>query len=39
MKFFLMALVKKFRKEMGRSPNPCELNSLKKTAKDMEMKD
>ena len=39
MKFFLMALVKKFRKEMGRSPNPGELNSLKKTAKDMEMKD
>ena len=39
MKFFLMALVKKFRKEMGRSPNPGELNSLKKTSKDMEMKD
>jgi hypothetical protein len=36
MKFFLMALVRAFRKEMGRSPNPGEMNMLKKKAKEME---
>ena len=31
-----MALVRAFRKEMGRSPNPGEMNMLKKKAKEME---
>ena len=39
MKFFLMALVKAFRKEMGRSPNPGEMNMLKSKAKEMEQSD
>jgi len=39
MKFFLMALVRAFRKEMGRSPNPGEMNMLKSKAKEMEQGD
>jgi len=39
MKFFLMALVRAFRKEMGRSPNPGEMNMLKSKAKEMEQSD
>jgi hypothetical protein len=39
MKFFLMALVKAFRKEMGRSPNSGEMNMLKSKAKEMEQSD
>ena len=31
-----MGLIKRFTKEMGRSPNPGELSNLKKMAKDME---
>ena len=34
-----MALVKAFRKEMGRSPNPGEMNMLKSKAKEMEQSD
>tara|TARA_R100001129_G_scaffold12163_1_gene8030 strand:+ start:37 stop:1035 length:999 start_codon:yes stop_codon:yes gene_type:complete len=34
-----MALVRAFRKEMGRSPNPGEMNMLKKKAKEMEQSD
>jgi hypothetical protein len=36
MKFILMGLIKRFTKEMGRSPNPGELSNLKKMAKEME---
>ena len=36
MKFFLTALLRAFRKEMGRSPNPGEMDMLKKKAKEME---
>jgi len=39
MKFFLMALMRAFRKEMGRSPNPGEMDMLKKKAKEMEQSD
>ena len=39
MKFFLMALVRAFRKEMGRSPNPGEMDMLKKKASEMEQSD
>ena len=34
-----MALVRAFRKEMGRSPNPGEMNMLKSKAKEMEQSD
>ena len=34
-----MALVRAFRKEMGRSPNPGEMDMLKKKAKEMEQSD
>jgi len=34
-----MALVRAFRKEMGRSPNPGEMNMLKSKAKEMEQGD
>ena len=34
-----MALVRAFRKEMGRSPNPGEMNMLKKKASEMEQSD
>ena len=34
-----MALVRAFKKEMGRSPNPGEMNMLKKKAKEMEQSD
>jgi len=39
MKFFLTALLRAFRKEMGRSPNPGEMNMLKKKASEMEQSD
>ena len=34
-----MALMRAFRKEMGRSPNPGEMDMLKKKAKEMEQSD
>ena len=39
MKFFLTALLRLFRKEMGRSPTPGELDMLKKKASEMEQSD
>ena len=39
MKFFLTALLRAFRKEMGRSPNPGERDMLKKKASEMEQSD
>ena len=39
MKFFLTALLRAFRKEMGRSPTPGELDMLKKKASEMEQSD
>ena len=39
MKFFLTALLRAFRKEMGRSPNPGEMDMLKKKASEMEQSD
>ena len=39
MKFFLTALLRAFRKEMGRSPTPGELDMLKRKAKEMEQSD
>jgi len=36
MKFILMGLIKRFTKEMGRSPNPVELTNLKKMAQEIE---
>ena len=39
MKFFLTALLRAFRKEMGRSPNPGEMDMLKRKAKEMEQSD
>tara|TARA_Y100001972_G_scaffold24962_1_gene30304 strand:- start:1031 stop:2080 length:1050 start_codon:yes stop_codon:yes gene_type:complete len=39
MKFFLTALLRAFRKEMGRSPTPGEMDMLKKKAKEMEQSD
>ena len=39
MKFFLTALLRPFRKEMGRSPTPGELDMLKKKASEMEQSD
>ena len=39
MKFFLTALLRAFRKEMGRSPTPGELDMLKRKASEMEQSD
>ena len=39
MKFFLTALLRAFRKEMGRSPNPGEMDALKRKASEMEQGD
>ena len=39
MKFFLTALLRAFRKEMGRSPTPGELDMLKRKALEMEQSD